>query len=304
MTRVRAAIVALGLTVAAGGCGGDDGPSAGERRAAMARWVAAADEACSKAEAAIARRGEPLDLRDVDRVVVRAAADVRRAAATIRRLPMPPGGAAKVRPVLAAMDKLEGPLQDIVEWSEVAKADELVKAAEAWRSQSYELARRAYEAGLRVCGRHGARWAVADGIVAPVFRTQLAEFQEVLLAELRSVRSEAKVTDRASAAEYLQRFSEHLAGAAARYSGLEPPLRAEEQSSDYFEILDRASVEVWQWSRETRRRAFTPAFARTLERRFLRLGRQERRAARALAKALQPAPAREPPTDSDRSVSS
>jgi hypothetical protein len=297
--RVPGVVAFLVVACLASGCGGDGEPSAEERRAAMARWVDAADEACRKAEAAIVARGEPVDLRDVDRVVVRAAADLRRAAATIRRLPMPPGGDAKVKPVLDAIEALEPRLQDVTEWSEVAKADELVKAANAWRSEAEELERRAGRAGLRACGRPWQRHAMAEAIITPVFRTQLAEFEHVLLAELRTIRRRTAVTDGASLAAFLNDFSELIAEATARYYALDPPVRAEAESDAYVDVLETADIVAAQWAREARTRRVDAAFTRSLARRFNRLGRDARRAGRALALALQTAPAEDDPVEPD-----
>jgi hypothetical protein len=60
-----AAIAGLAALALAAACGGDDGPSAAEKRAAMDRWVRAADDACEKAEEAgeLERAAEAAGLR-------------------------------------------------------------------------------------------------------------------------------------------------------------------------------------------------------------------------------------------------
>jgi hypothetical protein len=224
----------------------------------------------------------------VDRVVARGVTDLRRAADMIRKLRVPPGGEGEVRPVLRAVKDLEGPLQEISEWSEVAKADELVKAAKRWRAAAWDLERRAGEAGLRSCGKPGQRYAIADGIIAPVFSTQLAEFQQTLIADVRGVRSQARVVDGRSLSAYLLRFSETVEYAAQRYYALEPPTRAADESTVYHQVLLRTADLAGQWAGAARKRPYTVRYARALQRRFNRLGRLERRASRALVAALQP----------------
>src|SRR5688572_6746069 len=70
--RVRGltAISALALAGLAG-CGGDPEPTAEEVKAAKSKWVQRVDAACRKANDAIADRGWPVNLVDLDRLVVR-----------------------------------------------------------------------------------------------------------------------------------------------------------------------------------------------------------------------------------------
>ena len=75
------------------GCGGSDEPTAEQRRAAKSRWVQHVDAACRKANDAIAKRGWPADLVDLDRLVVRGIDDARAAIRTIARERLPDGGA-------------------------------------------------------------------------------------------------------------------------------------------------------------------------------------------------------------------
>jgi hypothetical protein len=286
----------ISLAVAAAvvpGCGGDDGPTAEERRAAFARWQQQADAACERAEEAILARGEPIDARDVDRIVVRATTDLRRAAESIRRLRIPPGGAAKVRPVLKALDRLEPPLNQLGRWSEVGKQDEIVKAAKQWRVEAVALERAADEAGLRVCGRDGVRHAAADAIIAPVFAAQLSEFENYLLADISDVRRIANVTDTRSLSKYLDEIADVLEYGAARYYALEPPMRAANESQVYhLALLDMADF-AGRAATKARQRGYTPATLSALDKRFDRLGRRERRTRRALARALRPIPGTE-----------
>jgi hypothetical protein len=287
-------LVALAVAAAVlAGCGGEDGPTAEERRAAMARWQQQADAACERAEQAIVARGEPLDARDVDPIVVRATADLRRAAESIRQLRIPPGGAAKVKPVLEAIDRLEPPLNELGKWSEVGKQDEMVKAAKEWRREAVALERAADDAGLRVCGRDGVRHAAADAIIAPVFATQLTEFVNILLAQVDDARRNANVTDKRSLSKYLDEFAAVVEYGASRYYALEPPMRAANESQAYHMVLLDTADFAGRAATRARQRGYTLATLRALERRFDQLGRRERKAYRALARALRPIPGTE-----------
>lgn len=299
---IARALISLAVATAIlPGCGGEDGPTAEERRAAMARWQQQADAACKRAEQAIVARGEPIDARDVDRIVVRAVPDLRRAAESIRKLRIPPGGAAKVKPVLEAIDGLEPSLDELARWSEVAKQDEMVKAVREWRLQAIALERAADEAGLRVCGRDGVRDAASDAIIAPVFATQLTEFVNILLAQVKAVRRSANVTDKRSLSEYLDEFAGVVEWGAERYFVLEPPLRAAIESQAYHEVLlDTADFA----GRAATKARYSPAALRAIGKRFDRLARRERKAYRALARALRPIPGteggQENPLDSEQ----
>ena len=66
----------LSAAVLAGCGGGPAGPTATEKRAALDKWTRTADAACEKANDAIAKRGWPVNLVDLDRLTVRAIADV------------------------------------------------------------------------------------------------------------------------------------------------------------------------------------------------------------------------------------
>ena len=82
------AVSALALASLAG-CGGDPEPTAEEAKAAKARWVERVDAACRKANDAIADRGWPADLVDLDRLVVRGIDDTQAAIRSIAGLKIP-----------------------------------------------------------------------------------------------------------------------------------------------------------------------------------------------------------------------
>jgi len=206
---------------------------------------------------------------------------------------MPPGGAAKVKPVLEAIDELEPPLNDLSRWSEVGKQDEMVKAAKAWRLHAVALERAADGAGLEVCGRDGQRHAAADAIIAPVFSTQLTEFVRILLADVKYVRKNANVTDERSLSKYLDEFAGVVEWGASRYYGMEPPMRAANEASAYHEVLLDTADFAGKAATQARKRGYTLATLNALEKRFDRLAKRERKTYRALARALRPIPGTE-----------
>ncbi len=99
--RRYAGLTGLVVVATLAGCGGSDGPTAEQRRAAKARWVQRVDAACEKANDAIADRGWPTDLVDLDRLVVRGIDDARAAIRTIARERLPEGAGPKPRPLRA-----------------------------------------------------------------------------------------------------------------------------------------------------------------------------------------------------------
>src|SRR5688500_11351871 len=88
-------------------CGGDPEPTAEEKRAAKARWVQHVDAACTKANDAIADRGWPTDLIDLDRLVVRGITDAQAAVKTIAAEPLPKGAGPKPAAFVSEMKALE-----------------------------------------------------------------------------------------------------------------------------------------------------------------------------------------------------
>ena len=99
------------MTLAGCGGGGSDGQTAGEKRAALDRWVTAADAACRKSNDAIAKRGWPANLVDLDRLTVRAITEIRGASDAVRRLKQPEGSEDRVRPFLDSVKQLD-PVMD------------------------------------------------------------------------------------------------------------------------------------------------------------------------------------------------
>jgi hypothetical protein len=299
--KARLLLATSAATALLAGCGGggDDGPTAGERRAAMARWVERADEACRRAATEIAKLGEPIDVVDIDRVVVRAKPHVERAFTTLERLRTPPGGERRVRPFREALEDLKLPLRSIAEASEVQKVDELLEATTRLRALGGTFERRAREAGLRVCGRSGDRYKLTDAIVAPIFTFQYGELQTSLLGRVKQERKEANLTSRAGFAAYLRAFADEINVSAIMWDKLEPPMRSADEAQGYQDILFATRDMSERAARQAKRPSFTLDDFRALQRRFDDLERRERRAARRLLRSVRPRPADDAPKKSN-----
>ena len=104
---------AVVLTAVLAGCGGGpEGPSA-EKRAALDRWTRTADAACEKANDAIAERGWPVDLVDLDRLTVRAITDIEAASKAIRAQKPPAGSKEKVQPFVQSLEELDATMKQL-----------------------------------------------------------------------------------------------------------------------------------------------------------------------------------------------
>jgi hypothetical protein len=282
--------LAVLLVAAVAGCGGDDGPTTEERRAAMAKWQQQADAACARAERAIVALGEPIDAKDVDRIVVRATPHLRRAAESIRKLRTPPGEAAKVEPVLEALDRLERPLDDVGKWSEVGKREEVVKAATRWRAEGAALERAADAAGLRVCGRDGQRDATADAILAPIYATQLNELGNNLAVRIQTVRENYRITDERSLTEHLEQYAAVVDHGTTVLTVMEPPVRAADEAEAYYHALYDTAENARRAADKARRQGYTTALLRALDKGYEQRFRRERKAYDALVRALRRIP--------------
>jgi hypothetical protein len=231
----RFAGLALALVVAAG-CGGDSEPSAEEKRAAKARWVTHVDAACRKANQAIADRGWPRNLIDLDRLVVRGIADAQAAIKTIAAEPLPKGGGPRPGAFVTELKALEKELTTLSEASEDFEPAALVKAAEALKPRLAAIEKRAEEAGLSDCLSHDERFFVPDAVRAPVFAEQLADLDRKLLRRIKHVEFAAADTP-AEFAVAFRRYSGIIDSAIDGIGRLDPPHWAARQVSNYQNAL-------------------------------------------------------------------
>jgi hypothetical protein len=227
--RSWAAVLAL-ATVAA--CGGDPEPTAAERKAAKARWIQRVDAACRKANEAIAERGWPADLVDLDRLVVRGIDDAQAAIRTIAAERVPEGAGTRPGAFVRELKALEPELSKLSEASEDLEPAALVKAAEALKPRLSTIEKRAEEAGLSDCMSHDERFFIPDAVRAPVFAEQLAKLDRSILRRIQRINfSEASTTGEFEQA--FQRYSEVIDTALKGIDTLDPPQWAADQTGNY-----------------------------------------------------------------------
>jgi hypothetical protein len=217
-------------------CGGSSEPTADEKRAAKARWVQHVDAACRKANDAIADRGWPADLIDLDRLVVRGIADAQQAIKTIAAEPLPKGGGPKPGRFVAELKALEKELSALSEASEDLEPAALVKAADALKPRLATIEKSADEAGLSDCMSHDERFFVPDAVRAPVFAEQLARLDRKLLRRIKDVDFET-ASGPAEFAAAFRRYSGIIDSAIEGIDKLEPPQWAADQTANYQDAL-------------------------------------------------------------------
>jgi len=275
------AVFALALASLAG-CGGDSGPSAEERSANKKRWVARVDAACRKANTAIAERGWPADLVDLDRLVVRGIDDAQEAIRSIAGLKLPEGGGPYPARFVRELKALEPELDKLSEASEDLEPAALVEVAEALKPRLASIEKAADEAGLFDCMSHDERFFVPDAVRAPVFAEQLARLDRRLLRRLKNVDFATASTPGEFAVAF-RNYGELIDAAVDGIDRLEPPQWAADQTANYQVALrDLQSVSQKLTAILVEDKG-EPAYA--LDRgKYLRMQKELDRAARAEAK--------------------
>jgi hypothetical protein len=211
------------------GCGGDSKPNAEETKA---RWVQRVDAACRRANEAIADRGWPVDLVDLDRLVVRGIDDAQAAIKSIAGLRVLEGAGPRPGAFVKELKALEPELTKLSEASEHLEPTELVKAAEALKPQLAAIEKSAEEAGLSDCVSHDERFFVPDAVRAPVFAEQLARLDRRLLRRIKNVdfAGAESPTELAAAFRF---YSEVIDSAVDGIDRLDPPQWAAKQVGNY-----------------------------------------------------------------------
>jgi hypothetical protein len=235
--RVRGltAISALALASLAG-CGGDPEPTAAEVKAAKSKWVQRVDAACRKANDAIAERGWPANLVDLDRLVVRGIDDAQAAIKTISGQKVPEGAGPKPGAFVKELQALGPELDKLSEASEDLEPAELVKAAEALKPRLATIEKSAEKAGLSDCMSHDERFFVPDAVRAPVFAEQLDKLDRSLLRRIERI----DFADASTPGEFAQafsRYSEVIDTALKGIDTLDPPQWAAQQTANYADAL-------------------------------------------------------------------
>ena len=232
----RFAVTAAVAAVLVGGCGGDDEPTAGERKAAKSRWAQRVDDACQKANEAIAERGWPTDLVDLDRLVVRGIDDARAAIREIGELRIPEGAGPQPAAFVRELKALDPELTKLSEASEDLEPAALVEAAEALKPRIASAEKAAQDAGVTDCLSHDERFFVPDAVRAPVFAEQLDKLDRSLLRRIERI-DFAEANTPGEFAVAFRSYSEVIDTAVEGIDKLDPPQWAAAQTAAYADAL-------------------------------------------------------------------
>jgi hypothetical protein len=224
--------VLVGLTA----CGGDSKPTAEEAKAAKSRWIQRVDAACREANDAIAGRGWPTDLVDLDRLVVRGIDDARAAIESIAGLEIPEGAGPRPGAFVTELKALDPELSKLSEASEALELGELTKIADALKPRLAEVEKRAEAVGLSDCVTHGERYFVPDAVRAPVFAEQFAKLNRSVLRRIRRIDLRSAKTP-GEVAKGFKQLSLAVAGGVSGIDRLDPPQWAARQTAGYQDAL-------------------------------------------------------------------
>jgi hypothetical protein len=241
--RVRGSIAISALALAGlAACGGDPEPTAAEVKAAKSKWVQRVDAACRKANQSISDRGWPVDLVDLDRLVVRGIDDAQAAIKTITAAKIPEGAGPKPGTFVKELKALGSELDELSSASEDLEPGPLVKAAEALKPRLASVEKSAEEAGLSDCMSHDERFFVPDAVRAPVFAEQLARLDKRLLRKIENV-DFASADSPGEFAVAFRNYAELIDDAVDGIDRLDPPQWATEQVGNYqIALRDLQSV--------------------------------------------------------------
>jgi len=274
----------LAVTILAAGCGGTSEPSAADQRAALDRWQDGADAACRAGNDKIVKRGWPVSLVDLDRLTVRATADIREASAAIQRMPAPKGAEERVAPFVRSLKGLDPLMDRLSSTTEDFKAGKLEAFAPKLQSGLATVEKEAKKLGLRHCAANDEHVWVPDAIRAPVFAQQLAILDRKLTKRVKAINEQ--LVSPAAAARKLQKLSDLIEFYDRGLSRLKPPAWAEAEAGRYVVALRDLGAALETASTELSEPTLTPAEAEATEAKLDRAGRLERKRARRLTKDI------------------
>jgi hypothetical protein len=284
--RLRTAVAIALMVAAAAGCGG---PSAEERRAELRRWASAVDDICRATREDIAARGHARDLLDLHRVAERASDDVHAAIERIRRVPISEAVRPQVRSFLAELAKIEPRLSEMTGTTADGTLKEIGKLGLRLADATRLFQDRAEAVGLRECAHATHFDAVLDAFTAPVYATQVAQFEIWLARALQRV-GDYRPPASPDFARHLRRAGSVLERAEERIDDLYGfrPNRATEAADDLGFALDAYEnlLNVVAESLRGGRRVLTPVGVRRFNRAVAKRRREVIRAITALRSAI------------------
>ncbi len=278
--KVSAAVVIMAVLA---GCGGPEGPSAQEKRAALDRWTRTADAACEKANDAIAERGWPVNLVDLDRLTVRAITDIEAASKAIRAQKPPAGSKEKVQPFVQSLEELDATMKQLSTATEKFKIARLDKFLPKLGGSLQKVETASKELGLRECAANGEHIFVPDAVRAPVFAQQLADLDRRLTRRTKRINTASSPKE---AARNLRELSDVADTYARRLDDLKPPYWARKESDKYVTALRVLGTVLDKGAKELAEPPITPAEASAFDSRLKRAGRAERKAIKKLLKSI------------------
>jgi hypothetical protein len=267
-----------------GGSGGSDAPTAADKRAALDRWQEQADEACSKANKAIAKRGWPANLVDLDRLTVRAITEIRAASTTIQKLKAPEGSERRIKPFVDSLKGLEPAMDELSERTEKFKPERLNDVLPTVQSALADTEEQSKKLGLRECAANDEHVWVPDAVRAPVFAQQLANLNRQITRRVNGLSK--RVTSPQQAARRLDRLSEIVEDADTRINTFKPPQWATKEADRYVVALRDLGGTLDEGAALLSNPNVSLQAVTRNEREFLRAARLEVRRARQLLRAV------------------
>jgi hypothetical protein len=230
--RSAAVAVAVAAAVVAAGCGGESD----EQR--LDRWQRQVDGACRQAQARIADRGRPPNVRDFDRVVGTALNDARAAIDAITRQPLPQGSEARVRPFVDALKTLKPRLHRLIEARDYTTTHQREAALYKVKQRLEALGRHARRAGLRACAPDDLATEVTDALLRPMFVEGVKRAERQRVAALRRAQ---RLPDGSRLAQwrYLRAREDDLSTVVRRFYELYPPSALAQPLEDCASAIDR-----------------------------------------------------------------
>jgi hypothetical protein len=277
------AAILLALVLAGCGGGGKDSDAA-EERAALTKWTQAADADCKKANRAIAKRGFPVSLVDLDRLTVRAIADVQGATKAIRARKPPAGSAEKVKPFVESLRGLDAAMKKLSAATEDFRTAKVDRFLPEFGGTLQRVASAAKKLGLRECASHDENIFVPDAIRAPVFAQQLADLDRKLTR--RTKRMDTTASTPAQAARNMRALAGIADTYARRLEDLKPPFWARKESDRYVSALRVLGRVLSKGAKELKEPPITPAEASAYDRELTRASRAERKGIKKLLKDI------------------